>query len=102
MSGKRGNPNWVKGGESPNPGGRSKAATELRHALECLADDAGKRLGGLLHSEDEKIALEAAKFVIDHVKGKATQAITGADDEPLIPTASGLIDLVKGIVNTQK
>jgi hypothetical protein len=92
MAAKRGNPNWVKGGQSPNPGGRPKAATELTQALAGLAVDAAVRLAELMDSADDKVALDATKFVIDHVKGKASQAITGADGAPLIPTNDELED----------
>jgi hypothetical protein len=69
--------------KSPNPGGRSPAQIKLKKALECLAEDAGKRLRELLLDDDSRVALEATKFVIDHVVGKAPQAITNEDGGPL-------------------
>jgi hypothetical protein len=81
MAGQRGNPNWIKGGASPNPGGRPKAATELRQRLEALAleDDACEGLRELMQSQDERIKLDTIKFIIEHVKGKPSQEITGLD-----------------------
>lgn len=49
---KRGNPNWRKGGPSPNPGGRPTIATEFRrkagdavdaHVLKAWTDEVKKR-----------------------------------------------------------
>jgi hypothetical protein len=98
MEGKRGNPNWVKGGPSPNPGGRPKAATELRQRLEVLAldDDAAQVLRELMQSPDEKIRLDTVKFIVDHVKGKPSQAITGEDGGAIkIDGSAGLLDTLK-------
>lgn len=99
MSGKPGNPNWVKGGPSPNPGGRPKAATALKQALEALAEDADKKLKRLLDSDDEKIALDAVRFLIDHVKGKARQEITGEDGGAIkVDASAGLLERLKQMV----
>ncbi len=72
-----------KPGQSGNPSGVSSAAKQLQKALEGDWQTAHKRLYELLCSDDEKIALEAAKFYVDHIKGKAKQAITGDDGGPL-------------------
>lgn len=84
-SGHRGTQNlrpW-KPGQSGNPSGVSSAAKQLQKALEGDWKDAHKRLRDLLFSDDERVALEAAKFYIDHIKGKAKQALTGEDGGPL-------------------
>jgi hypothetical protein len=99
MSGKPGNPAWVKGGPSPNPGGRPKASTALKQALEALAiddDTATKKLKRLLESTDDKVALDAVKFLIDHVKGKPRQEITGEDGGAIkLDASSGLLETLK-------
>lgn len=99
MSGKPGNPAWVKGGPSPNPGGRPKASTALKQALEALATDGEgvhKKLARLLDSADEKIALDALKFLIDHVKGKARQEITGEDGGAIkVDASAGVLEALK-------
>jgi phage terminase small subunit len=41
--------------------------------LEAISSRAVLRIGELVDSEKEAIALEASKFTIDHVHGKATQ-----------------------------
>jgi phage terminase small subunit len=41
--------------------------------LEAISSRAVVRIGELVDSEKEAIALEASKFTIDHVHGKATQ-----------------------------
>jgi hypothetical protein len=81
-------------GQTGNPGGRSKAATLLRQAIESLHEDAGARLRELLHSDDEKIALEATKFTIEHIKGKPSQAITGEDGGPIL-VDMGVVDMLR-------
>ena len=96
MAGKPGNPNWVKGGPSPNPGGRPKASTALKQALEALADGVDTKLGRLLDSGDERVALDAIKFLIDHVKGKARQEITGEDGGAIkVDASAGLLEALK-------
>lgn len=72
-----------KPGQSGNPSGISSAAKQLQKALEGDWQDAHKRLRELLFSADEKVALEAAKFYVDHIKGKAKQAITGDEGGPV-------------------
>ncbi len=73
---------WPKG-KSGNPSGRSSASQALTRALEADWADAHKRLRELLNSDDERVALEAAKFYVEHIKGKAKQTITGEDGGPL-------------------
>jgi hypothetical protein len=83
-----------KPGQSGNPSGRSRAADELRKALEQDAPHARQRLRELLDSDDESIALRAAEFVIDHVKGRPTQAVTGEDGGP-VQIDLGVVDMLR-------
>ena len=41
---RRGNPNWVKGGRSPNPGGRSKVLKQVRDACQARGQEIVDRL----------------------------------------------------------
>lgn len=75
MPGRRGNPNWAKDpatgkGKSGNPGGRPKTAAELRGGLANLTDRTLARLTEMLESENEKIAIQAVRIVIEYVLGK--------------------------------
>jgi hypothetical protein len=69
-----------------NPSGRPKA---LREYQEWLADNAlepaKKALLACLESEDGKVRMMAVKEVADRLFGKASQAITGPDGQPLVP-----------------
>ena len=59
---------WIKGGPSPNPGGRPAKTDEQRAAEEYLRDKslfAAQKLVALQDSGDEKIALGA---IIAHLK----------------------------------
>ena len=62
----RGNPNWVKGGASPNPTGMSKKVAALRKALEADGPKAHKVIARALDSADESIAMDAAKIVLKY------------------------------------
>lgn len=41
--------------------------------LEQIGSEAIERIGGLVHSEDERIATKNAHYVVDHIRGKAIQ-----------------------------
>ena len=70
-----GNPNWVKGGASPNPTGLSKKVVALRKSLEGLGAKARKVIDKALGSADEEIAMEAAKIVFTYTVPKPTVTI---------------------------
>lgn len=65
-------PYRFKPGVSPNPGGRPKGTTlvELKAAARVNFPFAVERLGQLMRSQDERIALEAAQFVYLYSLGK--------------------------------
>lgn len=82
----RGNPNWVKGGASPNPGGRPKVDPAVREALEALTVRAVNELAELLGSEDERIRMDAVREVLNRNLGKPSQCIElGASTDSTIP-----------------
>ena len=72
----RGNPNWVKGGSSPNPTGKRKLWTEYRNLLGNLEQVARKRLGTLIRSENDSIALQAITLFYAYTLGKPMEGET--------------------------
>jgi hypothetical protein len=74
--GHRGNPAWRKGGPSPNPQGRSKAAIEVASWARRLCETRGRSaLQALAESEDKRISLEAWKVLLDRAYGKPAQQV---------------------------
>jgi hypothetical protein len=49
------------------------SGTYIDERLQQIGVESIERIGGLISSVDEGIALKAATFVIDHVRGKALQ-----------------------------
>ena len=62
-------------GQSGNPGGRPKVDPGVREALRAKTPRAVERLGELLESEDEEVALKAAIHVLDRNLGKPMQSV---------------------------
>ncbi len=81
----RGNPNWRKG-VSGNPTGRKAVDPEVKEALGALTPRAVDRLTMMLESEDERIAMDAVKTVLDRNLGKPTQPLehSGPDGTALL------------------
>jgi len=50
---RRGNPNWKKGGRSPNPGGRPKVLHEIRAVLEKREDEIVDELFRIAHDRKQ-------------------------------------------------
>ena len=67
---KRGNPNWVKGGPSPNPGGKDKTYFDYRNMMKELFPEALAVIQKHLKSENEEVASRAAKLVTVYTLGK--------------------------------
>lgn len=63
-----------KPGASGNPTGRSKVQLAILDALRAAGPAAKDRLLELLRSSDEKVALAAARDILDRVIGKAPDA----------------------------
>jgi hypothetical protein len=61
----------IKPGEVRNPGGRPGTPPDIKEALAAMLPAAVKRLGELLMSENEKIAIQATQVVLDRNLGKA-------------------------------
>jgi len=88
-----GNPNWTEG-QSGNPAGRPKkgsALTDLLREAGALAEADGvsknDKLTAMLWAKALEGDMAAIKYIYDRIDGspKATQELTGADGEPLIP-----------------
>jgi hypothetical protein len=63
----------------------SKAMLSKNMAAEILSRcNADKILEGLLKSDNQKIQLETAKFLFDHVWGKASQPLSNPDGTPIL------------------
>ena len=61
----------AKPGEVRNPTGRPKTPPDVKEALQAMLPAAVKRLGELLLSDNEKIAVQAVQVVLDRNLGKA-------------------------------
>lgn len=67
-----------KKGQSGNPAGRPKAATDIVKIARDNSDKALKRLVKLIDSEEERVALAAAMAVLDRAVGKPAQTVAHA------------------------
>ena len=92
-----GNPNWKKGGPSPNPNGRpegskNKATQKIRLAYQKLTEDNLENMTlwlSLIAAEDPKMAMEMMIKLSEYVIPKlARQEVTGADGEDLFKNIS--------------
>lgn len=79
-----GNPNWKKGGPSPNPGGRPKAPVRLRERY--FKDDGDdkiyQRMMNIITSETsaDSDAVKAAHLLLDRIYGRvATVDVDGEE-----------------------
>ena len=66
---------WLPGGGSPNPAGRPALPADLRKQLAEAAPGAVARLVELMQSPDERIALLAAREILDRALGRPAQAV---------------------------
>lgn len=65
-----GNLRLWKPGQSGNPGGRPKRSDAVKPLLDQYGPEALRKLVALMESEDERIALMAAKEIADRAFGK--------------------------------
>lgn len=74
---KSGNPNWVKGGASPNPAGRPAVLRDLREAARGFSAEALETLATVMRDPDAPHAsrVAAAKELLDRGFGKAVQSV---------------------------
>lgn len=79
MARKGGNPDLVKyqwkKGQVVNPGGRRPIPEEVKQALIAATPEATKVLLELLHSDNEKIRLQAVQVIYDRAYGKAAAQV---------------------------
>ncbi len=68
-------------GKSGNPGGRSKIHGEIIDLARKHAPESFMRIVEMARSDDPKVALPAAQYVVDRAAGKPAQAITGEGGE---------------------
>lgn len=80
-------------GKSGNPGGRPKKDPEFQKALKKLEPSALATIKEAISGPDGTAALQAAKFVIEQLHGKAPQAmeVSGPEGGP-VPLSSEFID----------
>lgn len=67
-------------------GGAPQVIAKARERLAALVDPAIARLGKLVDTEDERVALAAAKDVLDRndYTGKTKHEISGPDGGPIV------------------
>ena len=89
-TGKYGNPNWVKGMPSPNPGGMSITVASLRKLFATEAPRAIQMLFDLARTaKSEAVRLSALEAILDRagLKGYCVEpekhSFTGENGEPL-------------------
>lgn len=90
-------------GQSGNPLGRPRTPRELKEAMLAKLPERIARLEQLADSRNEKIALDANKYLIDRSLGRPTEKIAGdAEESPILfraPTdaqMSRMAELVRG------
>ena len=73
-----------KPGQSGNPGGVPKQRKDIGDKALREADNALKRVVELLASTDEKIAMAAAREILDRGVGKPAQVHQGDEEQPIV------------------
>lgn len=61
-------------GVSPNPGGRPRVVAKVRELAQQQGETAFQKVVDLMQSNDERIALAAAREILDRAYGKPEQA----------------------------
>lgn len=79
-----------KPGQSGNPSGRAKGLGKLRELAQVHTESALQTLVDIMNNKQatENSRVAAANSLLDRGWGKPSQAITGLDDQPLIPEPS--------------
>ena len=67
-------------GQSGNPGGRAKAEQVALHRIRGLTVRAIDKLGSLMQSDNEQVALAAVKDILDRGLGRARQNVAVQHD----------------------
>jgi hypothetical protein len=109
MSGGNGNPNWVKGGPSPNPSGRPKGAAGVAREIMKMTDDLRKVyewVWSVFLNENLPLSDRrwAGEWLADRGIGKAAQSIqleqvapAESDDAPLTDAQLAALDVLLGL-----
>jgi HEAT repeat protein len=71
---KLGSPRWIKGGPSPNPGGRKKVPPDVKALINQNTPAAIRAVVRLLTSKNEMVRLQAARELLDRGLGKPAMA----------------------------
>jgi hypothetical protein len=87
-----------KKGEIHNPKGRPPAVRAIRALLMAKAPEHIKALEELaMSTDDDKLAASIRQWLVEHGIGKAPQAVTGPDGEPLT-----LVNVSLGSLSTEQ
>lgn len=79
----RGNPNWKRGGPSPNPGGRPREEREVVEALRLHGDELVAALLKLAIGKKPNVKAIAEAFNRAYGKAKQVVELTGTGGGPL-------------------
>ncbi len=74
-------------GQSGNPSGRPKENAIIRGLAQAKGTEALNKIVSLLNNEDPKVALAAAKEILDRAYGKAAQSVDISDETGTITAA---------------
>lgn len=77
-----GNPNWKKGGPSPNPGGKPKGVVEVIQLARKHTKLAIETLVEIAQSGPPNARAQAAQALLDRGWGKPSQTIVNVSDIP--------------------
>ena len=67
--------------QSGHPGGRPEDHAEFRAACSGKSPEALSRIVAIANGDDERLALDACKFIVEHAYGKAPSAVSGENGE---------------------
>lgn len=84
-------------GNLANPGGRPKTAAHVRDLARQYTDVAIARLAELLSGRDDKVAVAAAKELLDRAWGRAPQSIDLGDN-----TRESLADFMRRVLEAKQ
>ena len=101
--GAKGNPNWVKGGKSPNPGGRPSdpRIAKVKEAALASCQKAIKTLVELLDDECPNIRCKAAEALLDRGIGRPTQLVGEDAEHPFGEYRDMTTDQLKALLAQQ-
>lgn len=95
---KRGNPNWVKGGPSPNPGGQTQEQREARDLLRKLLADDAKTVHDMLMSRIREGSDLLIKYAHEQLHGKAPDKLEADVSRTPDPFADLTVEELRALV----